>query len=537
MVRLPRVKFPLPSDKVKTGIAMTAGALVRTGTSPDDAFKDLFRAVQESNVLGDGKMFVDLIPKKRARAILEEYEIMRLDPTFNLHEFISRHFYEFSPHGRHMPGTETDIDMHIRELWSALLRRNRRPRGSLLTLPYGYIVPGGRFNEQFYWDSYFIMLGLATDDRWGDIERMMKNYAFMIRKYGFIPTANRSYFLSRSQPPFFAQMVRLLARHRGRRRTYSEYLPYLLAEYRCWMKGTNKLNEKTHHSFLRVLEMPDGSLLNRYYDNKPRPRPESLREDIETSNEAPDRDPEKLYLHLRAAAESGWDFSSRWFDNPYDIRTIHTADIVPVDLNCLLFILETTIAEGYRGLKQGVLARRFERYAAKRARAIQKYCWNADEGYYGDYNFHDDCLTASKSLAMVFPLYAGIATKEQADAVARMLERDFLKPGGLVTTLIENGQQWDAPNGWAPLEWVAVQGLKNYGFDELADEVTKRWMGRCELVYSSSHKLIEKYDVVGKSGLGGGGEYPLQDGFGWTNGVYEAFKARLETDALSPEQE
>src|SRR5690606_11995320 len=150
------------------------------------------------------------------------------------------------------------------------------------------------------------------------------------RKYGFIPTANRSYFLSRSQPPFFADMVDLLASHNGRRRTYLEYLPYMLVEYRFWMRGSNQLKNTEHNSYARLVQMADGALMNRYYDNKATPRPESLREDVETANEAGERVPSRLYLHLRAAAESGWDFSSRWFLDPHDIRTIHTTDIIPV---------------------------------------------------------------------------------------------------------------------------------------------------------------------------------------------------------------
>src|SRR5690606_10333801 len=138
------------------------------------------------------------------------------------------------------------------------------------------------------------------------------NYAYQIRKYGYIPTANRSYLLSRSQPPFFSHMVRLLQKHKGRR-ALVEYLPYLVAEHRFWMRGKSKLADTENRAYRRVAEMSDGSLLNRYYDNKTTPRPESLREDVETAEKSGRKDSNRLYLHLRAAAESGWDFSSRWF--------------------------------------------------------------------------------------------------------------------------------------------------------------------------------------------------------------------------------
>lgn len=527
MLKLPRARLTLPQEQLKTSIALAAGTLMRANRSPDQAFGELFHDVQQRNVLGDGKTFADLIPKKRAQAIRQEYMLAKQDPKFDLREFVSRHFYEFAPHkDRHayVPDDDTSIDEHIGILWRELERRNRKPRGSLTTLPYSYVVPGGRFSEQFYWDSYFIMLGLAAGGHWNKIEAMMKNYTYMIRTYGFIPTANRSYFTSRSQPPYFALMVKLLAQHRGKRVTYLEYLPYMLAEYRWWLRGRGKLEKQEHKAFARLVEMPDGSLLGRYYDDKTTPRPESLREDLETAEHAEGRAAERLYLHLRAAAESGWDFSSRWFTKPTDIRTIHTADIVPVDLNCLLYELESAIAESYRLMKHVILARKFEKLASKRAAAINKYLWNDREKVYGDYNFHHFSMTHSVSLAMVYPLYSRIATQEQADFVARRLERDFLKPGGLVTSLVESGQQWDSPNGWAPLQWTAIVGLRHYGHHALADEIKQRWMTTINIVFERDRKLIEKYDVIHPGNHGGGGEYPLQDGFGWTNGVYAALK-------------
>jgi len=272
--------------------------------------------------------------------------------------------------------------------------------------------------------------------------------------------------------------------------------------------------------------MPDKSLLNRYYDNKMSPRPESLREDIETAKKSGRKDSDRMYLHLRAAAESGWDFSSRWFMDPADIRTIHTADIIPVDLNSLLYHLEITIADAYKASFNLVQARQFRQKAKARQHSIDEYNWDEKAGFYKDYNFHHGKYTPVPSLAGVFPLFTGTASQEQADRVADIIRKDFLRPGGLVTTNIENGQQWDAPNGWAPLQWAAIEGLRKYGHDDLADEIAKRWVELNEKVYASSRKFVEKYNVDSIDGLGGGGEYVLQDGFGWTNGVYEALKRK-----------
>jgi alpha,alpha-trehalase len=154
--------------------------------------------------------------------------------------------------------------------------------------------------------------------------------------------------------------------------------------------------------------------------------------------------------------------------------------------------------------------------------------WSESEGWFVDYDIEKQNLSQSVTLAGVFALYASVATEKQASKIAERLERDFLKSGGLVTTLVENGQQWDSPNGWAPLQWVAIVGLKNYGFDELAEKVRIAWMKTIELVYEHEGKMIEKYNVVKPGKLGGGGEYAVQDGFGWTNGVYAALYDKLD---------
>ncbi len=515
------------TDKVKTAVVHTAGSLTPTGKSPDESMGELFDAVQKQRVYQDGKTFVDMVPRKRVKALAKEYSTERADPDFSLQEFVNRHFYEFRPpkHAPYVPAADTAAREHVKNLWPQLTRRNRKNRGSLIALPYEYVVPGGRFSEQFYWDSYFIMLGLAADNEWQLLHGMLRNYSYMLRKYGHIPTANRTYFLSRSQPPFFALMVKLFARHRGRTRAYAEYLPSLLIEYRYWMKGRRIIAGQTpdRPAYARVVRMPNGMVLNRYYDDKTTPRPESRREDIETAELAGNENKDKIFLDLRAGAESGWDFSSRWFKNANDIESIHTTDIVAVDLNCLLYQLEQTIAEAYTLIKQPFLAQRFYKLAERRAEAVRRYCWNETSQFFDDYDFRSGHVTGQYTLAGVYPLYAKIATSEQAALVAKQLEERFLHDGGLTSTLIDNGQQWDAPNGWAPLQWVAIQGLREYGYYDLANTIRDRWLAANEAVFASERKMVEKYDVV-HPGAGGGGEYPLQDGFGWTNGVYAALK-------------
>jgi alpha,alpha-trehalase len=354
---------------------------------------------------------------------------------------------------------------------------------------------------------------------------MVDNFAWLIETYGFIPNGNRTYYLSRSQPPFFAKMVQLLAGIKGEE-VYSEYLLALEKEYEFWMAGSE--NAKLG-AYKRVVKLPDGEILNRYWDDKNTPRPESYREDVKTAKEAvaknPERTREGIYRDLRAAAESGWDFSSRWLsingNGDFNLYSIHTTQIIPVDLNSLLYNLEQTLARAYELGAAAEKAEAFRRKAENRKDAIQKYLWEEETGFYFDYNFESANTTGIYSLAGVYPLFFEISEEEQANKVAASIERVFLRPGGLVSTPHKTGQQWDAPNGWAPLQYMSIEGLRNYGKDQLASEIKQRWLNLNQNVYQKTYKLLEKYNVEDLSKESGGGEYPTQDGFGWTNGVYQ----------------
>ncbi len=419
------------------------------------------------------------------------------------------------------PLDTAELKNHIAEMWGELEQYNIKDEGTLIGLPHPYIVPGGRFEEQFYWDSYFTMLGLAADGRWDMIQNMLDNTAHLIDRFGFVPTANRTYFLSRSQPPVFALMVELLATKEGES-AYVKYLPQLKKEYAFWMSGQEKLEDSEHKSFARLAQMPTGPLLNRYYDNSAVPREEMGEADIFFSEKYQGRQADKLFLHLRAAAESGWDFSSRWCEVPEDLGTIHTADIIPIDLNCLLYQLEKAIAKAAELSGDAAMASDYATKAQTRQEAIERYCWNYEKAFYFDYNFHHYEQMMRYTLAAVFPLFVGIANSEQSKGVADRLARDFLQDGGLLTTLEQSGQQWDKPNGWAPLHWVAIKGLEKYGYTDLANTIKTRWIEMNAVVYAETGNLVEKYDVTPGDHLGYGGEYPLQVGFGWTNGVLRA---------------
>jgi alpha,alpha-trehalase len=237
---------------------------------------------------------------------------------------------------------------------------------------------------------------------------------------------------------------------------------------------------------------------------------------------------------VRATAESGWDFSSRWMRDPADLRTLETTELAPVDLNSLLYCAEQLIAalRRFRGQPGDFeAARRYDAAAVTRRRALLAVAYDSASGFFYDVRWRTgERVTGRPTLAAVAPLYFELATPEQGRAVAARLERDFLRPGGLVTTLVASGQQWDAPNGWAPLEWMAIEGLRRYAREDIADTVRARWLELNRRTYRATGRMMEKYDVVDLRRPAGGGEYPTQDGFGWTNGVAAALTTPNEPD-------
>jgi len=483
----------------------------------------LFQDVQLSGIFPDSKTFVDARPRHAPRDVVAAYDSLRRQTGFDLKAFVEREF-ELPPSVGESFQTDTaqTMEQHIRALWSVLTRPPDLPdpRSSLIPLPQAYVVPGGRFREVYYWDSYFTMLGLVASGRSDLVRDMLDNFAYLIRTVGHIPNGNRTYYLGRSQPPFFGAMVALYAAATDTTQAL-RYLDALEAEHAYWMAGAEGL--APGGAFRRVVRLRDGSVLNRYWDDLPEPRPEAYRPDYELAQTVPAERREALYRNFRATAESGWDFSSRWLRDPRDLRTLETTDLLPVDLNSLLYEQERVIAALRRfrgGPGDAAVAERFAGAAAGRRGTLLALAYDSSSGFFYDVRWRTgERVTDRPTLAAAAPLYFGLATAEQGRAVAARFERDFLKPGGFVTTLIPTGQQWDAPNGWPPLEWLTMEGVRRYGRGDLADTARDRWLDLNRRTYRATGKMTEKYDVVDPSRRAGGGEYPTQDGFGWSNGV------------------
>ncbi|MFT4026195.1 MAG: trehalase family glycosidase [Novosphingobium sp.] len=473
---------------------------------PSQLYGALFVAVQESGLFADSKTFADAIPLRDPAAITADFVAAAPLSHPALQEFVIANFVlpDLMAHTWAPRRGATDIVAHIAMLWSQLERSGARELGSAIGLNRPFVVPGGRFRELYYWDSYFTMLGLAAQGRQDLVEDMVDLFADLIERFGHVPNGTRSYYLSRSQPPVFFLMVALSRRNRDAR-----LIAAMRREHAYWMTGG------------RAVTLPDGSVLNRFWDDLDLPRDESWAEDVETASRA-DRLSGDLWRDIRAGAESGWDFSSRWLADGNCLTTIRTTRIIPCCLNALLYGLEIALAEtGATGMAEA---------AERRRLAMSRFTWNEREGYFADYLLDEGNVSAQPSAAMLYPLFTGCADQGQAARTVAAARRDLIAPGGLRTTLRETGQQWDAPNCWAPLQWIACQALENYGHASLAQLIATRWIALVEQEFQATGRMLEKYDVE-TGGAGAGGEYQTQEGFGWTNGVTVALIQRYQRGA------
>jgi len=486
--------------------------------TPRQLFPGLFEAVQLGDIFRDNKTFVDATPKRDPASILNDYSLQKNRPKFNLKQFVTDNFIlPVSGGGDFKSDVSKGVRKHIDTLWQVLSRKHNSASkySSLISLPNDFIIPGGRFRETYYWDTYFTMLGLQESHKTRIMQNMIGNFAFMLNKYGFIPTGTRTYYLTRSQAPFFSMMIGLLAKEQGSQ-VFVKYQPELLKEYAFWMKGAGKL--KPGQAYRNVVALPGGEILNRNWDDSDQPREEAYKNDLDSAKRSK-QSPREFFRNVRAAGESGWDFGSRWFDASDKFGSIQTTSVIPTDLNSLLYHLELTIAKSYQLQGNQPKADFYSSKALLRKKAIIKYCWSENDGWFMDYNFVKKQFTPQQTIAGVFPLDLNIPDARQAAKMAYTLKTKFLKARGLATSFKRTGQQWDSPNGWAPMQFMAIEGLQHYHQDALAKEIAMRWINTNIRVFKETGKLTEKYNVSDNDTKAGGGEYPQQDGYGWTNGV------------------
>ena len=403
----------------------------------------------------------------------------------------------------------------------------------LLYLPHPYVVPGGRFNEMYGWDSYFIALGLLRE---GEIElarSLVENFLYEIEHYGKILNANRTYYLTRSQPPFLSRMILDVYERTKDRRWLAKTIPALEAYYRYWTEPPHGVSETG---------------LSRYYDSGRGPAPEVLAHERDAQGRThydrvreyyrrhrvtdydvslfydpeTDRLTDLFYIADRAMRESGFDPSNRF--GPFNAGVLFYN---PVCLNSLLYVMERDVARILRELGRSAEARAWERRARLRRARINRWLWDEEAGLYFDYNFVTRKRRAYPFVTTFFPLWAGIATPRQAARVVANLSR-FERAGGIQTSTQVTGNQWDAPYGWAPMQVIAVKGLRRYGYHAAANRIALNFISLVFKEFLEHGAIFEKYDVVRReSDVAAGlrfGYAANEIGFGWTNAaVLELF--------------
>uniref|UniRef100_A0A8C6XWH7 Trehalase n=1 Tax=Naja naja TaxID=35670 RepID=A0A8C6XWH7_NAJNA len=524
-----------------------AGSLLPPCDSHIYCTGELLWQVQRARLFQDDKDFVDMPLKSSPDVVLKHFEeLVNATPggalsKLQLAQFVESNFY---PPGKElkswMPPDWSDSipllqrisDEKLRS-WAQVLNAKWKQLGrrvdpdvqaspwrySLIYVPNPVIVPGGRFREYYYWDSFWILEGLLLSNMAATAKGLIQNFLYLVSKFGHIPNGGRVYYERRSQPPLLSLMMESYLSHTNDTEFLREHIYLLEAEYRFWQDH-------------RAVNISGGKQysLNRYNVQVGEPRPESYMKDVELAKGLQEGNSQRnLWAELQSAAESGWDFSSRWFlpgspslqDLLLDTRV---RGIVPVDLNAILCKVEQLLATFYQVLGEK-WASRF--WAARRQRvdALTAVLWNEEAGVWLDYHFLRQRHNPTFYPSNLSPLWAECDVDlPRAEKVLRYLEESsaLSYANGLPTSLTQTGEQWDFPNAWAPLQHMVITGLvksSSARARELAFSLAQRWLQMNLAVYEKHGGMFEKYDVEGDGKPGGGGEYPVQEGFGWTNGV------------------
>jgi alpha,alpha-trehalase len=399
----------------------------------------------------------------------------------------------------------------------------------LLYLPKAYVVPGGRFNEMYGWDSYFIQVGLLNDGELDMAKNMADNFLYQVKHYGKILNANRTYYLNRSQPPFLTQMVLGVYQKTHDRKWLEEALPMLEKCYRLWATEPHMIPATGLARYWDFGEGPAPEVLSAERDAQGRTHYDLVKDYFRTHqitdydlNQYYDRAADQLtmlfYKGDRSMRESGFDPSNRF--GPFNIDIIHYN---PVCLNSLLYLMEIQMADILETLGRPEDGKIWRKRADERAARINQLMWDEKDGLYYDYDFVNKRVRHYPFLTAFYPLWAGFASKEQAARVEKNLSL-FERVGGLQTSTNVSGNQWDSPFGWAPLQMIAAEGLRHYGYNEDAERISMKFLSLVRREYSRQGYIVEKYDVVGGgSNVSANIHYGYsanQAGFGWTNAAF-----------------
>jgi len=397
---------------------------------------------------------------------------------------------------------------------------------SLLDLERPFFIPGGRFREFYYWDSYWILEGLLVSKMYKSAENIVRNFIHIINTYGYIPNGTRKYYLNRSQPPMFPMMLlKILDVNDGMLNdlVFNEGLKAAVKEYEFFEKYKSvKLKGKDGNSHL----------LNYYHVKTDFPRPESLKEDIQTYLEQHSLTENQIYGNLKSAAESGWDFSSRWFKKQNDIGTVQASSQITVDLNAIIYRNEEILEKLFERKKDIKNQKKYNEKKNARKTAINNVLWNVKDNSWNDYNMKTGEFIKGFYFSNIMPMIYGIKPiTSEYDLLSKYKTFLFKYKGGIPASEFESGQQWDFPNVWAPHQHMLIEYLINIEEDKLAFHVSKAFFNSVSAGFTDSGSFFEKYNCKELGKTGAGGEYKPQTGFGWTNGttlaIISKYKNRL----------
>lgn len=400
------------------------------------------------------------------------------------------------------------VEKYIHDNWMNAVRYFPEDEGDTIGLPFPYTVPGmdrNVFNEMYYWDTYFTNIGLILSDNFKQAKNNVDNMLYLVNKFGFMPNANRLWAIKRSQPPFLSYMVKDIYENIKDKEWLFNAYSTLKIEYEYWQKS-------------RITQ----SGLNRYYGDD---------DDIKFCSdffcdrlkiETPrDEETAKRYAQsFQSGAESGWDFSSRCGMDSYEFNW--------VDLNSLLYGLEKNMEYFSKelGTKEEVF---WKKAMEKRCKLINELMWDEERGAFFDYDFVNKKRSNILSAAALYPLFVGLATGEQAESLIELLNKLEMKHGISATENTDNllGLQWDYPNGWPCLQFIAVKALTDYGYVEEAKRIAKKFICVVEENFIKTSQLWEKYDII-TGEISASKEYATPPMLGWTGGTYLYFKTIID---------
>ncbi|XP_057967996.1 probable trehalase isoform X1 [Malania oleifera] len=427
--------------------------------------------------------------------------------------------------------------LEVHSLWKNLSRRvsddvRKQPDfHTLLPLPAPVVIPGSRFLEVYYWDSYWVIRGLLASQMYDTAKAIVTNLLFLIDQYTYVLNGARTYYTNRSQPPLLSAMIRAIYNRTADIEFVRKSLPALLKEYEFWRSDIHEVTIQDAQGCIHHL--------SRYYAMWNKPRPESYTIDYQTASKLlNDTEKQKLYRELASAAESGWDFSSRWMRNSSDLTTLATTSIIPVDLNAFILGMEIDITFLANVIGNNSLAARFSEASQMRKKAMNSVFWNEKMQQWLDYWLSDSfkCKKGAESwkacnqnqnifASNFIPLWIESFHSDVSlvgNVMKSFQSSGLLHDAGIATSLTNSGQQWDFLNGWAPIQHMIIEGLVRSGLKEarsFAEDIAVRWLRSNYAGYKKTGAMHEKYDVEACGKSGGGGEYITQTGFGWTNGV------------------